>query len=73
MDVEGILSGYAAKLSLSSLKQKQKEAVMQFLSKKDVFVLLLTGFGKSICYGILPIAFDSLLNHFVQAQPYTID
>ena len=54
MDVEGVLSGCAAKLSLSSLKQKQKEAVLQSLSKKDVFVMLPTGFGKTIYYGILP-------------------
>ena len=54
MDVERVLSGYAAKLGLSSLKQEQKEAVLHFLSKKDIFVLLPTGFGKSICYGILP-------------------
>ena len=52
----------AAKLGLSSLKQEQKDAVMQFLSKKDIFVVLPTGFGKSICYGILPLVFDSLLN-----------
>ena len=33
-------SGCAAKLGLSSLKQEQKVAVMQFLSKKYVFVML---------------------------------
>ena len=55
MDIERVLSGYAAKLGLSSPKQEQKEAVMQFLSKKDIFVFLPTGFGKSICYGILPM------------------
>ena len=31
MDVEGVLSGCAAKLGLSSLKQEQKEAVCIFL------------------------------------------
>ena len=69
----GALSGCAAKLSLSSLKQKQKEAVMQSLNKKHVFVVLPTGFGKSICYGILPIVFDLLLNPFVKAERYTIN
>ena len=36
MDVEGVLSGCTAKLGLSSLKQEQKEAVMKFLSKRDI-------------------------------------
>ena len=50
-----MLSGCTAKLGLSSLKQEQKEAVIQFLSKRDVFVVMPTGFGKSIYYVILPL------------------
>ena len=37
-------------LCYSSLKDKQKEAIVTFVSGKDVFVALPTGYGKSLCY-----------------------
>jgi len=43
------------------LKPKQLEAVFTFMSGKDTFVCLPTGYGKSAIYAILPIAFDFLL------------
>ena len=49
-----ILFGY-------SLKPKQFEAVLTFMSGKDTFVSLPTGYGKSAIYAILPVAFDCLL------------
>ena len=47
-------------LGYCSLKDKQKEAIVAFLSGKDVFVALPTGYGKSLSYGCLPGAFDIL-------------
>jgi superfamily II DNA helicase RecQ len=47
------------KLSLV-LKEKQLEAILEFLSGKDVFVCLPTGYGKSLIYGILPLVYDEL-------------
>ena len=41
------------------LKEKQLEAVLAFMSGKDVFVSLPTGYGKSLIYAILPLAFDA--------------
>ena len=43
------------------LKPQQKEAVRLVWEGKDVFVLLPTGFGKSIIYELLPFLFDHKL------------
>ena len=43
-----------------NMKDKQVEAVTSFLEGKDTFVSLPTGFGKSLIYAVLPIAFDTL-------------
>ncbi len=40
------------------LKEKQKEAMKAMYEGNDVFLWLPTGYGKSICYQILPFLFD---------------
>ena len=57
MDVESALT---ARLRYEELKDEQKEAVKAFANGKDVFVSLPTGYGKSLCYQILPVLFDAL-------------
>jgi len=42
---------------------KQREAVEAFISGRDVFVGLPTSYGKSFCYGCLPIVFNCLRGH----------
>ena len=42
------------------LRPRQQEVVLAFLRGRDVFVSLPTGSGKSLCYSILPWAFDLL-------------
>ena len=40
------------------MKEEQMEVVVAFMTGKDVFAVLPTGFGKSlICYACLPFAF----------------
>ena len=41
-----------------SLKPEQKECIKCIFDGKDVLVWLPTGFGKSICYEVLPFMFD---------------
>ena len=42
------------------LKAKQQEALEAFVSGKDTFVALPTGYGKSIIYAILPSVYDKI-------------
>jgi superfamily II DNA helicase RecQ len=42
------------------LKKEQLEAVLSLVAGKDVFVSLPTGFGKSLCFAILPGVFNTL-------------
>ena len=41
--------GYAMRM-----KEEQLEIVVVFLSGSDVFAVLQTGFGKSLCYACMP-------------------
>ena len=58
VEIENILQQVVLSLGYSELKQHQKDAVVQFVSGKDVFVALPTGYGKSLVYGCLPLVFD---------------
>ena len=57
--LEELVHIIASKLGFA-LKEMQKEAILHFISNRDTFVALPTGYGKSIIYGCLPLLFDSL-------------
>ena len=45
------------------LKEEQQQAIEAICRGDDVFVSLPTGFGKSICFHVLPFLFDRKLGH----------
>ena len=46
------------RFTVMRLKEEQLVAVEQFVSGKDFFVSLPTGFSKSLIHGILPAIYD---------------
>ena len=54
-----ILEGFQ-KLGYDRPTQEQAQAVRSFMLGSDVFMMLPTGSGKSLCYASLPYIFDSL-------------
>jgi len=48
------------RMGIDGLKPKQLEAIESFVSGKDTFVSLPTGYGKSVTFAILPLLFDLL-------------
>ena len=54
------ISGAAHKLSITELKPKQREAIISYVTGNDTFVVLPTGYGKSLIYAILPLVFNKI-------------
>ena len=59
----------AADLGYHTLKEEQLKIVTAFIQGRDVFAVLPTGYGKSLCYGCLPLAFDKLRAETETSQP----
>ena len=49
-DIREIVGRAAASLGYSKLKPEQEQAILTFVSGKDVFVALPTGYGKLLCF-----------------------
>ena len=60
MDVKRIILDSGRKLGYKKMKDNQVEAATSFLQGNDTFVSLPTGYGKSLIYAILPLAFDEM-------------
>ena len=48
-------------LGYTAMKPKQLRVVAGILGRRDVFAVLPTGFGKTLCFACLPLVFDQLL------------
>ena len=55
MDVKSALRAIGTSHGYAEIKDKQRDAILAFVSGKDVFVSLPTGYGKSFCYQYLPL------------------
>ena len=55
-----IASEAGKSLGYPALKPEQLDVIVTILQARDVFAVLPTGFGKSLCYTCLPLTFDKL-------------
>ena len=60
MELARALEESVREAGFAPLKVKQQEALKAFISGKDTFVALPTGYGKSIIYAILPSVYDKI-------------
>ena len=60
LNLSSVLCKAASELGYPTLKVEQEQAITYFISGNAVLVSLLTGYGKSLCFAILPKVFDLL-------------
>ena len=61
MEAAAAATKAAKALGCLELKPEQIQVASAVLQGRDVFAVLPTGYGKTICYAVLPAAFDALL------------
>ena len=59
VDVLRLITEAASSYGYPDLKPEQKRVLKSFIEGKDVFVSLPTGYGKSLCYALLPSIFNT--------------
>ena len=59
-EIEAAIDYGADSVGVTAIKPLRREAIRTFVLGKDVFVSLPTGYGKSLCYALLPLVFDCL-------------
>ena len=57
-DVDRVIAEAASLYGYANLKVEQKRVLKSFVEGRDVFVSLPTGYGKSLCYALLPAIFN---------------
>ena len=59
-DLDTIILKAMLRLGYPSLHESQHKAVISFVNRNDVFIIVPTGSGKSLCFAVLPFMFDSV-------------
>ena len=49
-DIERAMANALRRVRLEKMKRNQRRVIETFVSERDVFVLILTAYGKSFCY-----------------------
>ena len=47
-------------LGYNGLREHQKRIILELMKKRDVFGILPTGYGKSLCYTSMPLLCDDI-------------
>ena len=50
----------AKHLGYNNVKELQRKVIKEVIKGSDVFAVLPTGYGKSLCYGCMPLVFDEI-------------
>ena len=59
MEIRDAVQSAARELGYANLKPEQLDVVETFVKGRDVFAVLPTGYGKSLCFGCLPLVFKT--------------
>ena len=60
-EVESVCVVVASSLGYPTLREQQLRVLLSYIRGNDVFAVPPTGYGKSLCYAVLPMVFDRLL------------
>ena len=71
-DYLSVISDAASSVGYSTLKNEQIRAIEAFVGGKDVFISLPTGYGKSLCFALLPRVFDMIRGVDIASIPIII-
>ena len=57
---DSVIDLVVKRLGYDGVKDLQREIIHEVVVGRDVFAVLPTGYGKSLCYGCLPFLFDEI-------------
>ena len=60
--IDSVCRSVVASLGYTNLEKEQYAVISNFVLGNDVFGVLPTGYGKTLCYACLPGIFDELLD-----------